>query len=91
MESILCALNKKNYVAGIFCVISKAFDCVNHELLIYRLQFHGVRGVILDWFRSDTFYRKRTVRMNLINTINCSSNWKIMKQGVSQSLLLGPL
>jgi len=60
------------------------FDCVNHELLIHRLQFYGIKGVTLDWFRSHLFYWKQRVKMKLRNTIADSCNWRIIKRGVLQ-------
>jgi hypothetical protein len=44
-EVILNAWNNNRYVAGAFCDPTKAFDCVNHELLIKKLQFYGVKGI----------------------------------------------
>jgi hypothetical protein len=40
---ILSAWNNKKYVTGIFCDIAKAFDSVNHELLLMKLQYYGVQ------------------------------------------------
>ena len=45
------ALDKKKDVRIVFCDISKAFDKVWHEGLIYKLHKIGVRGILLDWFR----------------------------------------
>jgi hypothetical protein len=90
-ESTLSAWNNKKYVAGVFCDLTKAFNFVNHELLINKLQFYGVRGVFLERFRSFLFDRKQRVKMILINTITDSCNWKIIKHGVPQGSVLGSL
>jgi hypothetical protein len=51
-ESVFKAWNQKNCIAGVFCDLSRAFDCIAHELLIKKLEFCGVRGVYLEWFIS---------------------------------------
>ena len=44
INSILLPLEKNNFVGGLFCDISKAFDCVNHELLLAKLNCYGISG-----------------------------------------------
>jgi hypothetical protein len=39
-------------VMQIFCDLAKAFDCVNHEILLAKLHFYGIQGVTADGFRS---------------------------------------
>ena len=47
---ILEALDKKQYAMGIFCDLAKAFDCINHDLLLQKLHFYGIDNVTLKWF-----------------------------------------
>jgi argonaute-like protein implicated in RNA metabolism and viral defense len=49
---ILSAWNRREYIAGVFCDITKAFDCVNHNLLLTKLQFYGVHSILLQWLKS---------------------------------------
>ena len=43
-DEILNALNNKLMVAGIFCNLQKAFGCVNHNILLTKLEFYGITG-----------------------------------------------
>jgi hypothetical protein len=72
-EVILNAWNNNIYVAGAFCDLTKAFDCVNHKLLIKKLQFYGVKGIFLDWFKSYLYSRKQRVELKFSGTCNYSS------------------
>jgi hypothetical protein len=45
LNTILSSLNNKLYVGGLFCDLQKAFDCVNHEILISKMNFYGITGI----------------------------------------------
>ena len=69
-----------------FLDLQKAFDTVNHKILIEKLKFYGVKGVPLKWFESYLHERKQHVSINQ----NKSPN-KFLSHGVPQGSVLGPL
>jgi hypothetical protein len=77
------------YVSGVVCDLAQAFDSVNYELLLYKLEYYGIQGKILDWFKSYLVNRKQRVVLKSSKTHNFRSNWEIVKHGVPQGSLLG--
>jgi hypothetical protein len=80
------ALNKKHHSIAIFCDLRKAFDTVDHEILLKKLKKMGVGGVELEWFRNYLCDRKQFVFIDG----NCSPLLSILL-GVPQGSILGPL
>lgn len=85
-EFISSALNSGTQVDSIYLDFSKAFDSVNHDILIRKLFNFGVRGSILSWLKSYLINREYQVRIkgNLSNVYYSNS-------GVPQGSHLGPL
>jgi len=52
LNEILTALNNKQLVGGIFCDLHKAFDCINHALLLEKMKFYGVSGKFYNLVKS---------------------------------------
>ena len=84
---MLCdALDKKKDVRIVFCDISKAFDRVWHNGLIYKLSSMGVKGSLLSWFRDYLCDRYQRVVLE-----GEQSTWGRINAGVPQGSVLGPL
>ena len=85
-DKIQRAIENKLYSCGIFLDLSKAFDTVNHSILLKKLEKYGVRGVANDWFCSYLSNRRQFVSIG-----NSVSECKPITCGVPQGSVLGPL
>lgn len=85
-EKIRSNLDKGNFTCGIFLDLQKAFDSVDHEILLEKLKHYGVRGICSDWIRTYLTARNQFVSVNGVN-----SSSKEPKYGVPQGPVLGPL
>ena len=79
-------LDNKLFCVGIFIDLSKAFDTVDHKLLIRKLNHYGIRGTALQWFIDYLTNLKQYVSINEIN-----SKLAPITLGVPQGSILGPL
>ena len=86
VERIQKQLDAGNYTAGVFVDLKKAFDTVDHNILLEKLDYYGIRGVAKDWFCSYLDNRKQYVTLNGSN-----SSIKTLSTGVPQGSVLGPL
>ena len=66
--------------------LRKAFDVVNHEILLKKLEFYGFRGVPLEWFRSYLSNRQSFVQFGKVK-----SSMNTVNIGVPQGSILGPI
>ena len=85
-ENIRQALDEEYIGCGIFVDLQKAFDTVDHEILLSKLDYCGIRGISNNWFKSYLSNRKQFASINGYDSglakINC---------GVTQGYALGPL
>ena len=82
----MSALEDKKIACCILLDFAKAFDTVNHNILLRELENFGIRGIPLDWFKSYLNERKQIVKIN-----NVKSATLTIKCGVPQGSVLGPL
>ena len=77
---------KKGKACAIFLHFAKAFDTVNHEILLKKLEYYGVRGVPLIWFQSYLYNKQQCIKIN-----QSASDSKTITRGVPQGSVLGAL
>ena len=80
------ALDDNCFASGVFIDLQKAFDTVDHGILLSKLNHYGIRGKANDWFKSYLTNRKQFVSINGFN-----SNELLIKIDVPQGSVLGPL
>ena len=85
-ENIRKNLDKGNIGCGIFVNLQKAFDTVEHDILLSKLEHYIIRGLANEWFKSYLSNRKQYVSIN-----GYDSNLADIKFGVLQGSVLGPL
>ena len=61
-------LDVGNKVLGIFFDLQKAFDTVDHAILLHKLYNYGIRGVMYDWLKSYLENREQFTAQNLVNS-----------------------
>jgi hypothetical protein len=84
-------MNNNLKIGGIFCDLQKAFGCVDHNILMKKLEFYGIEGKFKTLIISYLTNRHQKVALNNNTDINSSSKWEMTKSGVPQGSILGPL
>ena len=79
-------LNNKKCCVGVFMDLSKAFDTLDHKILLDKLNHYGIRGIAHDWFRNYLTGRSQFVTINGSNSVELP-----ISCGVPQGSILGPL
>ena len=86
VERINTALNAGKHVADVFLDFRKAYDTVNHSILLKKMHAYGICGNILDWFKNYLNNREQFTSIN-----NTHSDKKNISCGIPQGSVLGPL
>ena len=86
IDRVFDALDKKRTTVGIFIDLSKAFDTVDHTILLNKLDYYGIKGLALEWFKNYLSDRLQYVEIGGVSfhmlPITC---------GVPHGSILGPL
>ena len=88
LQEVFQNWNNKNYSSCIFIDYSKAFDTIDHTILIDKLKIYGLDTMSLNFLTSYLTNRYQRININ-INTV--SSNYSKLRCGVPQGSILGPL
>ena len=88
LDYVYSSLDSKQNTIAIYLDFSKAFDTVNHNILMSKLLHSGVRGIMQHWFESYLSNRKQYVYVSIKN---CNSSMLIITLGVPQGSVLGPV
>ena len=85
-QNILDSLERKEHPCCVFLDFAKAFDTVNHKILLSKLDHYGIRGKTLQLIESYLTEREQCVQVN-----NALSDFDVITHGVPQGSILGPL
>ena len=80
------SIEQKNPTVSVLLDLSKAFDTIDHKILLAKLNNYGVRGIALEWFRSYL-----TGRSQYVSYKDTNSDSLFISCGVPQGSVLGPL
>ena len=86
LENWKSNLSKENKVGAIFMDLSKAFEALDHSLLIAKLEVYGFDSLSLEFMKNYLTNRKQRCKVG-----NCFIIWRIITSGVPQDSILGPL
>ena len=86
VDNIIEEMKNGKLVSGIYMDLSKAFDTVDHEILLFKCEHYGIRGQALHWLKSYLSNRQQYTQINGVN-----SNMKVVEYGVPQGSVLGLL
>jgi len=90
IDDILNALSNRLMVGDIFCDVKKAFNCINHNILLSKLEFYGITGITYKLLKSYLKGRYQRMVLNNYSSSSCLNRGEITHGGPHGSIL-GPL
>ena len=88
-NEILNALNNKLLIGGIFCNLEKAFDCVNHIILLSKLEFFAITGNHYKLYKPYLTNRYQSTLLLFSENNIAPSAWAKIEYGVPQGSVFG--
>lgn len=85
VNEIINAFESNKFSCGIFLDLSKAFDTLDHDILLLKMQHYGIRDIAYSWFQNYL-----TDRCQYVSIANCNSHLRTNNTGVPQGSILGP-
>ena len=82
-NKIVDTFEENSFLIGIFVDLSKAFDTINHDIMLTKLKHYGIRGLAQSWYNSYLSNRYQCTKYK-----NCMSESKKLVCGVPQGSLL---
>jgi hypothetical protein len=96
IERVYKSLDEGEISIGLFLDLSKAYDLVNHDILLRKMARMGIRRVVLKWF--ETYLENREQKVEITykcretkESIKCLSQKRPISHGVPQGSVLGPV
>ena len=86
VDKVNHAVENNKTTIGVYLDLSKAFDTIDHNILLHKLEHCGFRGVVHEWFDSYLSDRQQYVQFH-----NSKSEPQRVICGVPQGSILGPL
>jgi hypothetical protein len=90
INDVLTSLNYRLLVGGVFCDLQKAFDCVDHDILLSKINWYGISGK--EHKLLSSYLKNRHHRVIITNkSKQYYSKWEPIRFGIPQGSILGPL